>query len=202
METGSQSVIGKVVAVAIRKAAPRGLFVLALLMVTIAPSVAAEVETTASFTLPSGIAVAIIEAPFEPAVAKIDKCSDGGSICRINGNLPFGAAGDVPQTYVKRITVAVGGKSYDLSAADMYNAWGSRPLKFHDLIQYFGGNCKDQKNCRFRGLFSDAAGAFVAEWQIVDGISVRTILTNSPDVMNLFVRHIEPPDFVSDPSQQ
>ncbi len=184
METGSQSVIG------------------AVALVIVAASFSARADTTADFTLPSGVAVQIVEAPFDPANAHLEKCSDGSAICRINGDFPFGSAGDTPQTYVKKITVTVGDKSYDLPAADMYDAWGSRPLKYRDLIQYFGGGCKDQRNCRFRGLFSDAAGAFVAEWQIVDGIPVRTILGNSPDVMNLFARHIEPPDFVSDPSQQ
>jgi len=44
-------------------------------------------------------------------------------------------------------------------------------------------------------LFSDAGSAFVAEWGIVDGISVRSVLTGSSDVVNLFGDNIDPPEF-------
>ena len=55
------------------------------------------------------------------------------------------------------------------------------------------GNQK--KNCQFRGLFSDAAGSFVAEWLIVDGLAIRTVLTSNNDVVNLFKKNIDPPEF-------
>ena len=100
----------------------------------------------------------------------------------------------MPKTYVKGITVSYRGKSYSLNSSDMFNAWGERPLEING-IRYFGGECFDVRNCRFRGIFSDAAGTFVAEWMVVDGVSVRTVLTNSSDVESLFLRHIDPPWF-------
>ena len=44
-------------------------------------------------------------------------------------------------------------------------------------------------------MFSDAAGSFVAEWQIVNGISTRTVLTSSNDVVHLLMEHIDPPEY-------
>jgi hypothetical protein len=77
----------------------------------------------------------------------------------------------------------------------MYNAWGVRDLVEKGGIRYFGGMCVDINNCQFRGLFSDAAGSFVAEWKVVGGESIRTVLTNSSDVIDLFLKHIDPPEY-------
>jgi hypothetical protein len=77
----------------------------------------------------------------------------------------------------------------------MYDAWGARPLEHPGAVRYFGGKCIDSANCQFRGLFSDAAGSFVAEWRVVNGISVRTVLTSSDDVVSLFMKKIDPPEY-------
>lgn len=155
----------------------------------------AAANTTALFTLPSGVAVRIVEAPFKASQFKIQGCSDHDSGCRINGRVPAGVASGLPKTYVKSIRVSFGGQSYFLDASDMYNAWNNRPLEVPGAIRYFGGKCFNRKNCQFRGLFSDAGGAFLAEWLIVNGVSVRTVLTGSNDVVNLFMQNIDPPDF-------
>jgi len=34
----------------------------------------------------------------------------------------------------------------------------------------------------------------VAQWEIVDGVSVRTVLTDSDDIVDLFMHNIDPPD--------
>jgi len=87
------------------------------------------------------------------------------------------------------------GRSYSLDVSQMYNAWGSRPLEYKGSVRYFGGSCENALNCTLRGLFSDAAGAYVAEWQIVNGVSERTILTWSADVVTEFMKHIDPPEY-------
>ena len=46
-------------------------------------------------------------------------------------------------------------------------------------MRYFGDKCFDKKHCQFRELFFDAAGAFVAEWLIVDAVAIRSVLTGS-----------------------
>ncbi|HEY5998127.1 MAG TPA: hypothetical protein VI078_02370 [bacterium] len=152
-------------------------------------------DTTWDFTLPSGVRVSIAEAPFQEANFQVEGCAAGDSQCRINGHLPFGEAFGLPKTYVKSIQVSFHEQSYALDASDMYNAWGNRLLQYPGAVRYFGGKCFDVKNCQFRGLFSDAAGSFVAEWLVVDGHVFRTVLSGSNDIVDLFSQHIDPPEF-------
>jgi hypothetical protein len=147
------------------------------------------------FQLPSGVAVRIIEAPFKLKNSRVEACGPGAPACLINGHVPFGAAFGVPHTYVKSITVEYEGQTHELDTSDMYDAWGRRPLEYKGVIRYFGGRCTDAHNCRFRGLFSDAAGAFVAEWLVLNDRAVRTVLTDSNDVVHLFMTNIDPPEF-------
>jgi hypothetical protein len=152
-------------------------------------------DATASFVLPSGVAVTITEAPFDRSQFKIVGCSETDSECLVNGVFPVGSAGLLPSTYVKSIVITFDGKSHSLDVSNMYNAWGSRPLEVEGVIRYFGGRCDDQDNCQVRGLFSDAAGSFVAEWCIASGVPVRTVLTDTNDVVNLFMKNIDPPEY-------
>jgi hypothetical protein len=155
----------------------------------------ANADTTSTFTLPSGVGVKIVEATFKKSLFKVEGCSGKDQMCRINDHTPAGIAFGLPSTYVKSITVSFQGRSYSLDVSDMYNAWGTRPLEYPGKIRYFGGKCFNTKNCQFRGLFSDAAGTFVAEWKIVNELPVRTVLTDSNDVVNLFQQNIDPPEF-------
>jgi hypothetical protein len=153
-------------------------------------------DTTASFTLPSGVQVRIVEAPFEASLFKVVGCSTGESRCLINGQVPFGSGNGLPRTYIKSITVSFKGRSYLLDSSQMFNAWGSRPLAYPPprAVRYFGGNCFDSANCQFRGVFSDAGGSFAAEWVIVGGAVVRTILTDRNDVVGFIMNNIDPPE--------
>ena len=172
----------------------RNIFAIILLAVLF-PVFAIAADTSSKFTLPSGVELSIIEASFHKGKFKIEGCTDKGSVCRINGRIPFGMAFGLPMTYVKSITITFQGKSIELCVSDMYNAWANRPLEYPGKIRYFGGKCIDVKNCQVRGIFSDAAGSFVAEWLIADGRAFRTVLTDSNDVVDLFMKHIDPPEF-------
>jgi len=167
----------------------------AIALICAMASAFARADTEAMFTLPSGVSVKITEATFQKKLFKVSGCAEGSTICRINGHTPFGSAFEMPKTYVKSITISYQGQLYSLDALDMYDAWGNRPLEYKGIIRYFGGKCSDTKNCRFRGSFSDAAGSFVAEWQIVNGLSSRTVLTDSDDIGELFMQHIDPPEY-------
>jgi hypothetical protein len=147
-----------------------------------------------AFTLPSGVHIKIAEAKFQKDRFHVSGCSDDNKPCLINGHIPFGLTGNLPKTYVTTITASYLGHSYSLDASDMYDAWGSRPLAVKGAIRYFGGSCSGVGVCQFRGIFSDGVGSFVAEWQIVDGLSFRTILSDSNDVVNLFIHNIDPPE--------
>lgn len=168
---------------------------LVLLTTTFLAAAAAAQETQATFTLPSGVSIRIVEAPFAASAHRITSCGYEGSACLIDGRVPFGSALSLPSTYVKRITATYKGSTYDLDSSQMFNAWGRRPLSVGTAVRYFGGQCQDSKNCAFRGLFSDAAGAFVAEWIVVEGTSSRTALSWSDDVKDLFLKNIDPPTY-------
>jgi hypothetical protein len=155
----------------------------------------ANTDTTLTFILPSKVEITIIESPFQKANFDVEGCSEQSMGCRINGYIPYGVAFGLPKTFVKSITVLFQDKSYELDVSNMYNAWGNRPLEYTDSVRYFGGKCFDKKSCHFRGIFSDASGSFVAEWVIINGYVTRTVLTSSDDVVNLFIHHIEPPEF-------
>jgi hypothetical protein len=156
---------------------------------------AADGSRSSVFTLPSGVTIRIVEGPFNPAKHKIKGCTEaaGADGCFIDGR--FGSADELPKTYVKSITATFGGRSYSLDVSQMYNAWGGRPLEVKGVVRYFGGSCSDPMNCTLRGLFSDAAGSYVAEWQIANGISARTILTWSGDIVSEFITNIDPPEY-------
>jgi hypothetical protein len=167
---------------------------LILIIFTILPA-GANADSKAVFRLPSGVNVHIVEDKFQKSLFKVEGCSDQDNFCRINGRVPFGVAFGLPFSYVKSIKVSFKRSVYLLDVSDMYNAWGTRPLEVKGVIRYFGGKCSDEKNCQFRGVFSDAGGAYVAEWRIVGGKSIRTVLTDSDDVNNLFIKNIDPPEY-------
>ena len=148
-----------------------------------------------TFTIPSGVKVELDERAFMKSQFKVHGCTGKEPECRINGRIPFGSDLDLPKTYLKSIKVSFQGRTYSLESTDMYNAWGSRPLEHPGSIRYFGGKCIDSQTCRFRGVFSDAAGSFVAEWRIANGVSMRTVLTDSNDVVHLFIKQIDPPEY-------
>jgi hypothetical protein len=169
-------------------------------------SVLFAADSTVAFTLPSGVAIRIVEAPFDSAAHTIKGCGVGPLAnpkavvtCLIDGKPVFGSDSQLPQTYLKSITATFRGQSYALDVSEMYNAWGARrfqtTVKGVGTVRYFGGRCQDGFNCVLRGLFSDAAGSYVAEWQIIGGVPVRTVLTDSNDIVGQFIQHIDPPEF-------
>jgi hypothetical protein len=140
------------------------------------------------FILPNGAKITIVENAFDKNKFKIEKCSDNNDfVCYINDKEPFGSDIEIPRSYVKSITVNYLGEVYSLDPSNMYNAWGDNTLKYarktqceygdgYCLDSYFYGICQDKYNCVFRGYFSDAAAAFDAEWAIINGKSVRTVI--------------------------
>lgn len=168
---------------------------LPVLVFTVATASAAE-EKRVSFRLPSGVSIEIVEESFRQSEHRIVGCDDQQPACLIDGRIPFGSAFLVPKSYVRSISATFDGVRHNLDVSQMYDAWGDRPLSYGSTIRYFGGQCSDSQNCSFRGLFSDAGGSFVAEWVVIDGVGMRTVLTSSSDVMNLFIGEIDPPTFV------
>jgi len=146
------------------------------------------------YDLGNGVLLELLEVPFVKENHKISPCSySKESVCLIDDQIAFGIAGNMPKKEFEYIKLNVDGKEYRLDSSGMFDAWGSRPLKYDDDTVYFVAVCHDADNCTARGLFSDAAGSFVAEWQIQSGAAQRTVLTYEDDIVNLFIQHIHPP---------
>jgi hypothetical protein len=102
-----------------------------------------------------------------------------------------------PNTYVKSLSVQLAGKRIELETSSMYNAWEGRPLSpkpstgKRSAFRYFGGSCTPEEYCVFRGIFSDAAGTFVAEWVVMSGVSARTVITNTGDIKSRIRTNID-----------
>ena len=156
-------------------------------------SLQAKADDIKEFKLDSGIKVTIEEAPFDPKGHEIINCKGSEMPCLIDGGFPYGTDFSLPRSYLKKLIITYEGKSYSLDSSHMFNAWGNRPLEVKGVIRYLGGHCYDSKHCALRGLFSDAAGSYVAEWVVINGVPSRTVLTSSDDVVHLFMKNIDPP---------
>lgn len=149
---------------------------------------------TSRFVLPSKVHVAIVEADFSARDFEVLGCGESSGSCLIDSKVPFGVVDEVPRRYVAKLEVSYEGRTYVLDSSDMYDAWNGRALSIGG-VRYFGGSCDDERNCRFRGVFSDGAASFAAEWRIVSGRPFRTLLSDSDDIVGLFLEHIDPPQY-------
>jgi len=149
----------------------------------ISASVFAE-DSVASFKLASGHNVSIVEAPFAESKLKYSESAP----CLVDGHIPFGTDCSAPTTYVKSISVEVRRKKFQLDASYMFNAWGTRHLTTYEgkPVTYFVGACRSKDLCYFRGLFSDGAGTFVAEWKVFQGATTRTVISSDEEFISLF----------------
>ena len=155
----------------------------------------ADEGSTLTLDLGKNVTAKVSQRPFDGAQVRIEQCRDGAGICRINGGTPFGISSGLPRTVLAKLTVTVGGRTYELDTSNMYDAWGKRQQEARQVSQFLAAACYDQANCVVRGLFSEGAHAYVAEWAIVDGKASRTMLTGSNDVVELFDRKLAPPAF-------
>ena len=168
--------------------------IIASLTLSVVFPVTAGERHMSEFTLPSNVHVKIVENLFKGEKLKVVGCNEQSFSCFINSSVPFGVLGEEPSSFVERIEISYKGKSYALDVSNMYNAWGNRPLAKNG-VRYFGGACSDTENCVFRGVFSDGAASFAVEWKIVSAHPIRTLLTHSDDVVDLFLKKIDPPTF-------
>ena len=146
------------------------------------------------YNLANNMFLELKEQSFIKEEHKITFCSNSKqSICLITNRIPFGTDGNIPKENFTYIKLQVQNKEYILQSTDMYDAWGSRAFGDDDVMDYFVARCYDSNNCIARGLFSDGAGSFIAEWQIRSGVSQRTVLTSQVDLIRAFIQDMHPP---------
>ena len=171
------------------------MFLILSIITSAGMAAAAEDGSVVTVELGRNITMSLTERTFNAGQAKIETCSSGSGICGINGGIPFGIAAGMPKTFLSKLTLSVEQKTYTLDTSNMYNAWGKRPAEGKGAVKHLAANCYGPMNCIVRGVFSEAAAAYAAEWAIVDGHAARTMLTGSKDIVDLFMKHIDPPGF-------
>ena len=131
--------------------------------------------------------------------SEMEKCKQDFSSCLKNGLPTFGTSSSfgiftsLPRSHLVELRLRYRDIEYKLETLHMYESRSNKKSKSKSNVQYFYANCFDAKNCLVRGLFSDAAGSYVAEWKIVDGIALRSILTSTRDIVHKFIKNINPP---------
>ena len=97
---------------------------------------------------------------------------DGKFVTAIDNIILFGSDGDMPKYKLKKATLIIENRKYNLQIDNMYNPWfgDSTNEKLFKII-------KDGTQYILHGMFADGAGTYAAEWLIEEKASIRTILT-------------------------
>jgi hypothetical protein len=99
-------------------------------------------------------------------------------VISIDNGLVFGTDGEMPRTYLKRATLTIGTKHFDLQVDGMYNPWNED--YFNDKV--FKLKMEGPKY-KIVGGFSDGAGYYGVEWVAFGEGCTRTILTNDEKIL-------------------
>lgn len=117
------------------------------------------------------VALVVEARRFDPTQHRIVHCT-GGAPCVIDGAPIFGTEGAMPALAVSRITLRTAGGAIELDHRGMYNPWS--PKEGQRLSAVIVG--RDDDEIRVRGEFSDGSAAYIAEWRVVRGAAVRTLI--------------------------
>jgi hypothetical protein len=150
-----------------------------LLLLIISNAFADDFQSDGSFQY-KDVKLSVTAKPFNPKEHDIQKCkiTSWEGVCLIDNKPVFGADMGMPKTMLNKAIVQVGAKVIPLDVTCMFNPWFKKPSKGQFEINMIEGGFA------VRGFFSDGAGSYVAEWEIISGVSVRTILTSDETIYN------------------
>jgi hypothetical protein len=109
---------------------------------------------------------------------------DWSAIYKIDNQLIFGTDWGMPFTKLDKMVLKINKYKVKLDVSSMYNPWiGDTPLQQQfKLTPTEGGYF-------LKGFFSDGAGAYVAEWKIINDLSVRTSISSDEVEIMKFINH-------------
>jgi hypothetical protein len=154
-------------------------YAIVLILILISSASADDFQSTGNFQY-KDVKLSVAATPFNSKEHNIHKCKimNWEGVCLID-NLPvYGADMQMPKTMLNEVIVQIGAKAIPLDVTCMYNPWFKKPSKGQFEIKKIEGGFA------VRGFFSDGAGVYVAEWDIISGAAVRTILTNDETIYN------------------
>ncbi|SRR6266568_5506935 len=100
-------------------------------------------------------------------------------VCVIDGKPIFGTDWSMPTSKLDYARLEINGKPIDLDVSCLYNPWsGETRSKAGFALQETEGGWV------LRGEFSDGAGYYSVRWLIINGVSVRTLITHDYETCN------------------
>jgi len=143
-------------------------------------SYAATPLKTSQVITKNGYTVNIAFSKFDQKKHKLDWC-EKGYLCNIDGAHFIGTDGSMPVASIHNIYLNLNGKAINLSSKNMYiGSWKYAELNAINITVR-----KLSKHLfKVRGVFSDGAGAFYAEWNVLGGTSMRTVLSDSESLID------------------
>ena len=125
----------------------------------------------ATINLNDSIKLTMYRSTFDTSGKQID-CYENKWPYAIDGKPLYGTDGTIPKYVLSSACLTIGQKKYELQVDNMYNPWfGEKPFEKLFKIKIDGTEIK------LRGFFSDAAGAYGAEWLIIGQSNIRSIIT-------------------------
>lgn len=135
-----------------------------------------------SVTLEPDLVLHMTVGPFDRHSHTLKTCQveETSFICLIDGRPFLGTDGQEPHAVLQNAFVVSKGKRLPLDVHGMYDPWvGEFQKTAFSAVAIDGG-------WAIRGCFSDGAGFYVAEWRVVDGATLRTILSGDEAIANTF----------------
>ena len=126
--------------------------------------------------LADNVTLTFLRDTFNPKASKIEMADN--VVISIDDGLVFGTDGGMPRTYLKKATLTIGTRKFDLQVDGMYNPWHED--HFNDKV--FKLKTEGSKY-KITGGFSDGAGYYGVEWIVSGKGCARTILTNDEKIL-------------------
>lgn len=117
---------------------------------------------------------------FNPKIHNIE--SKENFVISIDNCPLFGSDGEIPKYKLVKAILKIDNKTYNLQVDNMYNPWIGENLndEFFKIIH-------DGRNYHIlKGLFSDGAGSYAAEWLIEWNSSIRDIITKDEIIIESY----------------
>lgn len=159
-------------------------FLFAILVLSFNKSYSQSNMHKSTLSLTSGITILATISEFDPNKHEIDSCNFGKrwGVCLVDNELIFGTDWEMPKTKLEKMILNLNNVTINLDVTGMFNPTSDFVLRNGQFrIQEIGAGLQ------VTGLFSDGAASYLAEWQIVKGHSIRTMLTNNENLLIDFI---------------
>ncbi len=137
--------------------------------------------------LSDGIQLVAQMREFNPERHRLTYC-EPERVCLIDDHPAFGTEGAAPRLEITRLLLLVNGDTVALEHRGMYNPWS--PVEGESLHVELAQDSPTE--LRVRGEFSDGAAAYVAEWLVVQGASVRVAIDCVECLAMTCAKHLGP----------